>query len=368
MKTPIYILLAIAVPTLTGCGSMLQTSSTSDLYAIHNRTEIAKLETAKAELAKAEAEAERARYEARLAELVAAEAASAVSEQESGEGKYARQIVMFDEYDYYVRPVIYVANPDPWYRGWRYDPWYAWNYPRGGYWDPWGGPAYNYYGWNYGWGSGWGYHGHYGWDWGLYGYGWNHGWGYGDYGHHHGPAAPSKNVIHRDTDRTYANGYRTPGSAGSGTSSGVNRESTSMGGRNSVRNIAAPVSGTVSNTAYPGRSNYVNGGQSGNAGAKGYSGGRNSSVTTVPASNYNSGRSSESGRVYNSSGGNSSYNPSSSGSANAGRTSYSPSSSNGSSAAFSGSSGSSSSYSGGGRNSSSSSSSSGSSRNAGRSR
>jgi hypothetical protein len=235
-----------AAIALTGCSSGAYISASSDLYAVHNRTELARLEIARAELEKAEAEAAKARYEAQLAQI-AVEQAAAEANGETIEGKYARRIVMFDEYDYYVRPNVIVAYADPW--GWSYNwgsPWWYYSY------DPW------LWGYSYNWGW-YAHHHHY------------HGGYHGYHGGHYDYHTPRKNQIHRDTDRTYANGYRSgsgrnnAGSSGAGSRSGVTGTSrfpsnsgstgsgyTSGGGRNRVNSSSGYSSG--SSSSQPARS------------------------------------------------------------------------------------------------------------------
>ena len=91
------LLLALVTLLLSGCTSAFYASSgaNDDLYAIHNRTEIARRQQAEAEARKAEAEARKAEWEAKIAE------AAAVSSQQSylsGSRTENYQSVLADDY------------------------------------------------------------------------------------------------------------------------------------------------------------------------------------------------------------------------------------------------------------------------------
>ena len=239
---------------LTGCSSAYFAASgygSDDLYAMHDKAEIARRQQAKAEAAKAEAEARKAEWEARLAEAEANavqrryyETTTAANPYEevladTYESAYARRLRGFQSptyrlpssyYDFrygssfnYVsaydpafynvmvmgdqvwvepkyitamfgswgRPSVYV---DPWYYGWNsYRPYYGWGLSFGswgwsfGWYDPWYRP-----GWNWGWGPGYPGHPH---------------WGYP-----HGPGPSyrphASNIVHRADPYTSPSGGR----------------------------------------------------------------------------------------------------------------------------------------------------------------
>lgn len=205
---------AVAAAAFAGCSSTYFTSAgygNDDLYAIHDKAEIARRQQAEAERKKAEAEARKAEWEARLAEAEADAVQRRYYETKSNpyeevladtyESAYARRLRGFESptyrlpssyYDFrygssfnYVsaydpafynvmvmgnevwvepkyitamfgtwgRPSVYV---DPWYYGWRWRSYSGWSFSFGswgfGAWyDPW-----YYPGWRPGWGPGWG--------------------------------------------------------------------------------------------------------------------------------------------------------------------------------------------------------------------
>lgn len=228
---------------LTGCSSSYFAAAgygNDDLYAIHDKAEIARRQQAEAEKKKAEAEARRAEWEARLAEAEANAVQRRYYETTSNpyedvladtyESAYARRLRGFESptyrmpssyYDFrygssfhYVsaydpafynvmvmgdqvwvepkyitamfgtwgRPSVYV---DPWYYGWNWRPHFSWGFSFGSWgwgFGPWYDPWY-YPGWGHGWG------------WGHPHWGPPH-WG----GHPHRPYA--SNIVHRANPNT----------------------------------------------------------------------------------------------------------------------------------------------------------------------
>ncbi|MDE5622944.1 MAG: hypothetical protein K2I59_08220, partial [Alistipes sp.] len=78
----------VAAAALTGCSASYFASSGyagDDLYATHDKTEIARRQQAEAEARKAEAEARRAEWEARLAEAQALAAENGYYESTAGD-------------------------------------------------------------------------------------------------------------------------------------------------------------------------------------------------------------------------------------------------------------------------------------------
>ncbi len=258
MKKRGYIIGAAALTaTLAGCSSTYFASAgygTDDLYAVHDKTAIARRKQAEAEAEKAEAEARKAEWEARIAQAEADAAQQRYYASNSSSNRYeeivadtyqsayARRlkgfrsptyrmpssyynfrygssfsyvsaydpafynvIVMGDEvwvepkyitamFGSWGRPSVYV---DPWYYGWNYRPYCNWGFSFGSWgwsfgtcYDPWYRP---------GWGLGWGY-----------------GWQYGYPGHSHwgpGPVRPphrpyASNIVHRADPYTSPSGYR----------------------------------------------------------------------------------------------------------------------------------------------------------------
>ena len=91
------LLLALVTLLLSGCTSAFYSSSSvsDDLYALHNRTEIARRQQAEAEARKAEAEARKAEWEAMIAE---AAATSTQKSYLSGSRTESYQSVLADDY------------------------------------------------------------------------------------------------------------------------------------------------------------------------------------------------------------------------------------------------------------------------------
>lgn len=216
--------------SFTGCTSAYYASAGyagDDLYALHDRAQIARKQQAKAEAEKAAADARRAEWEARIAEAKAAAAENSYYEYNSNpyeevladsyESAYARRLRGFESPTYkmpssyynfrygstfnYVSaydPAFYniivmgdqvwvepkyitsmfgtwgsVVYADPWYYGWN-RPWgpsfsvgsWGWSFGWNSWHNPWSGPWYG--GWydpwyRPGWGWGPGWHGHHHW-------------------------------------------------------------------------------------------------------------------------------------------------------------------------------------------------------------
>lgn len=265
MKKGIGILGTAALAViLTGCTSAYYASSgaaADDLYAVHNRTEIARRQQAEAEARKAEAEARRAEIEALIAEANADAAAAGYAGGSSGntyasvladnyESAYARRLRGFNSATYrmpssyinarYSPTFTYVSAYDPafynvmimgdevwvepkyvtamfgtwglpsYHSAWYYNRWWSpsftvgfggWGWNVGLSWfDPWWGISPWHY--NWAWSHG------YGWGWGP---GWGPGWGWGrPHYAHGGPGGgyrPGWGVVHRPTAPRSTNVY-----------------------------------------------------------------------------------------------------------------------------------------------------------------
>lgn len=357
---------AVMTAGLTGCSSAYLASAgygNDDLYAIHDKAEIARRQQAEAERKKAEAEARRAEWEARLAEAEANAAQLRYYESTANpyeevladtyESAYARRLRGFESptyrlpssyYDFrygssfhYVsaydpafynvmvmgdqvwvepkyitamfgtwgRPSVYT---DPWYYGWNWRPYYSWGFSFGS----WGwsfGPWYDP--WYYpGWGPGWG-HPH----WGGHGHG---------HGHPHRPYAT--NIVHRaDPYAPPASGnrYYTRDQRFGNTNTGTTNRGTNnrFGVRNSPTGTQTgnKNTGTNSSTNRSNRNNYSNPSYRSNSGGNTYNRGGS---TNNSNSTYNRGSSSNnSSGSYNrggSTGGSYNRGSSGSGSRNAG--------------------------------------------------
>ncbi|MDE5906924.1 MAG: hypothetical protein K2G66_04780 [Alistipes sp.] len=333
---------AVLTAGLAGCSSAYFASAgygNDDLYAIHDKTEIAQRKQAEAERKKAEAEARRAEWEARLAEAEAAAAQNRYYAATSNpyeevladtyESAYARRLRGFESptyrmpssyYDFrygsaftyvsaydpafynvmvmgdevWVEPKYITAMfgtwghsafyPDPWYYGWNWRPYYnwgfsfgSWGWGFGAWYDPWYYPAYA---WGPGWGPGWPGHPH---------------WVGGP-----GPAHRryASNIVHR-ADPNAAPGLRYGNSRRPGTS-GLNTSGTSTW--------------------------RTNGSSTGRFGVRGNgtSSGTRQNQNTTPSSTQRSGSSYNSGSSYRNNSGGNTYNR---GSSNSGSTFRSGSSS-----------------------------------------
>lgn len=371
MKKGLQILTMMAAAwLLVGCSSAFYAASNSasnDLYAVHNRTEIARKQQAEAEARKAEAEARQAEWEALLAEAAAKNAESnyrsgSVGESytsvlaDSYESAYARRLRGFESPTYrmpssytnarYSSTFHYVSAYDPAFYNIIIMGDEMWVEPKyvTAMFGSWGLPAYYkpwYYSWyglpSYGW---WSYpsysigFGSWGWSVGLSWYdpwfysGWGSPW-WGvhrpawSYPHHHpawGPGRPgghryhNHGIVHRPTGPNRTHTYRPQnsninrGQSGNRNwSSGVYQGNGNRGNRNQ--------SGTVNRTPSTGRGNN----SSNNSWYNSNSG--NSQRRSSQSGGYNSSSFGSSSR------GSSSYGGSSSGSSS--RGGYSGSSSRG---------------------------------------
>ncbi len=338
-----------------GCSSAYYASagySTDDLYAIHNKTEIAQRQQAQAEAAKAEAEARRAQWEARIAEAEAAASERRYYAAEQGESynsvladtyesAYARRLrgfssptyrmpssyynyrygstfnyvsaydpafynvmVMGDEvwvepkyitsmFGTWGRPAVYV---DPWYYGWNYNPYYygGWGFSVGSW------------GWNFGWSwyDPW-YHPWWGPSWGP---GW-HGRPPHYAGHHHRPTYynrpggrnPGYTPGRPTSGNHYGSGSYQPGSrtgnspfqsSGSRGGSYTNGSRNSSGSSNASRGSGYSSGQSSSGYRYGTGSRNSNPSGSYNSGSSNrgsYSGGSSSRGTGSSGGSYNSG-------------------------------------------------------------------------------
>lgn len=350
MKKSVLFMTALAAcaAALTGCSKAYYAQggyAGDDLYALHDKTQIARKQQARAEAAKAEAEARKAEWEARIAEAEARAAEEEARAIERGsrsygsdsyrgvladdyESAYARRLRGFESASYrmpssyynyrYGSQFHYVSAYDPafynvivmgdevwvepkyitsmfgsWGRPVTYvDPWYyGWNYGPSFSIGSWGwsvgfhswNPWYNHW-YNPWWNCGWG---HPCWD--HYYWGHNH-WGPGWWGHPGGPHRPPHNYRTDAGGRygsRYTPGYNSRGSYG-GTRTGVSGGSRRNGSSGSS-------SGSVSNRGNRGGSRYT----PGNTGSGSRGGSYNSSRGNSSGSYNNSSRENSSGS-YNS--------------------------------------------------------------------
>lgn len=370
-KLKILIATLILSAGLAGCSSAYYASSgysNDDLYALHDKTAIARKQQAKAEAEKAAAEARRAQWEARLAEAEAAAAENGYYTYNSNpyediladdyESAYARRLRGFESPTYrmpssyynfrYGSAFTYATAYDPafyniiisgdqvwvepkyitsmfgtwggspyyggWYFGWNYSP--SW----------WGYPSYAWSGWNWGFGIswydpwwGWG-HPHWGPGWRP---GWGPGWGPGWHDHHYTGYRPRSYYGYSGRGNSYS-GRGNSYNSGRGTSYNSGRGNSYNSGRGSSYNS--------------GRGNSYNSGR-----GSSYNSNRGSSYNSGRGSSYNSDR----GSSYNNNRG-SSYNTDRGSSYNNNRGSSSSYNSGSSSRGSSGGSGSSGRSSGGG--------------------
>lgn len=280
---------------LAGCSSAYYASSgtaNDDLYALHDKTSIARKQQAKAEAEKAAAEARRAAWEARIAEAQAAAAENEYYEYNSNpyqdiladdyESAYARRLRGFESPTYkmpssyynfrYGSAFTYATAYDPafyniiisgdqvwvepkyvtsmfgtwggspyggWYFGWNYSP--SW----------WGYPSYAWGGMNWGFGVSW-YDPWWGWGHPYWGPGWRPGWGGGWHGGHHWayrphnyrldgggrtsryvPGSVASGSRYRGTN---SSGYRNGTTVSRGGNTGSGRTYYQSGGRNNRNN------------------------------------------------------------------------------------------------------------------------------------
>lgn len=312
----------LAAAGLAGCSSAYFTQAgygNDDLYAIHDKAEIARRQQAQAERKKAEAEARKAEWEARLAEAEANavqrryyETASVNPYEEvladTYESAYARRLRGFESptyrmpssyYDFrYGSSFNYVSAYDPAFYNvmvmgdevWV-EPKYitamfgTWGRPTV-YADPW------YYGWNrrpyYGWGFSFG-----GWGWGFgawydpwYYPGWGPGYPHWGGGHGHPHRRYTSNIVHRaDPGTAPGAGHRYNNFDGRfGTPS--NRTGSGFG----VRNSSAGSQNGSAPSNRNNRNDYSSPSYRNNSGGNTYN--RGGSSTNNSGSTYNRGNSS----------------------------------------------------------------------------
>lgn len=352
------LLLALATLTLSGCTSAFyaaQSSAGDDLYAMHNRTEIARRQQAEAEARKAEAEARKAELEALIAESAARSTENTYYNRSTGENytsvladdyesAYARRLRGMDSPSYrmpssymnarYSTTFHYVSAYDPAFYNvmvmgdevWV-EPKYVtamfgtWGLPTRSSWywnswtSPWWSPSFSIgfgnWGWNIGlsWYDLWFYDWYSPWyrPWGSYYYGWhNHYWhGHGPHwngggGYHpgHRPGSGRPGIVHRPSQNRYTHPYQGQGSTiNRGQSGNRNWSSGIYQGGNKNQGNRLQGSGTVSRT--PGSSsNNKSYNSSGSSSRRSRSSGSSSSN-----SSWSSGSSSSRGGGYSSGGG-----------------------------------------------------------------
>lgn len=359
MKMKFYVWM-VATLLLTGCTSAFYGSSSSasdDLYAMHNRTEIARREQAEAEARKAEAEARKAELEARIAEATAAAAENKYYNYSSGENfssvladdydsAYARRLRGMESSSYnmpssymdarYSTTFNYVSAYDPafynvmvmgdqvWvepkYVTAMFGSWGRPTYSNAWYWNrwvsPWWSPSFSIgfgsWGWNIGlsWYDPWYYDWYSPWRYGYAWYAphryhnhyWNHYWhGHGPHwngggGYHPGyrPGHGRPGVVHRPSYNRYTKPY-----AGSGTNinrgQSPNREWNSGVYQGSSSGRRPTNQGSVSRTPSSNSSNNKSYNSSGSSSRRSRSTGSSSSTYRSSGSNsWNSSSSSSS--------------------------------------------------------------------------
>ena len=314
MKMKVNILLlAVVTLALSGCTSAFYgaSSASDDLYAMHNRTEIARRQQAEAEARKAEAEARKAELEARIAEAAARsaeqqyEAPGYVEENyqsvlaDSYESAYARRLRGMDSPTYrmpssymnarYSTTFHYVSAYDPafynvmvmgdevWvepkYVTAMFGTWGLPTYSSAWYWNrwtsPWWSPSFSIglggWGWNVGlsWYDPWFYDWYSPWYSSWYGvhYGWyrphwhsHYRHGHGPYwngggGYHpgHRPGHGRPGVVHRPSQNRYTRPYQ-GSTINRGQSGNRNWSSGVYQGGSRPQNSRPQGSGTVSRT------------------------------------------------------------------------------------------------------------------------
>ena len=341
MKKSLYVFsVALAATLLSGCTSAFYGSSSSvndDLYALHNRTEIARRQQAEAEARKAEAEARRAEWEAKIAEAEANAIAqgnyrTTTEENYSSvladdyESAYARRLRGFESASYrmpssytnarYSSTFHYVSAYDPafynimvmgdqvWvepkYVTAMFGSWGLPSYHNAWYWNWAGWPSYRWWGptfsiggwgWSLSWYDPWFYDWYSPW---RYNYGW-----YGWHGHHHPHYYP--HYPHYNGGGGYHPGYRPGHRPGQGV---VHRPTTNHRPTPTYRDHGSNINRTQSGNRQWNSGVY----QGGNRRPQNNQGGSVSRTPSAPSNNnkgYNSSsgrssrRSSSSGSSYN---------------------------------------------------------------------
>jgi len=331
-----------AAALLTGCSSAYFASAGyggDDLYAVHDKAEIARRQQAEAEAKKAEAEARRAEWEARIAEAEADAAQQryyASSSSSNGyeealadtyQSAYERRLRGFRSATYrlpasyfnfrYGNSFSYVSAYDPAFYNVVVMGDEVWVEPKyiSAMFGSWGRPSYYvdpwYYGWNYRPYYGWGLSfGSWGWGFGAWYDPWYYpGWGWACHPHWCGyppyrPARPyARDIVHR------ANPYASPaggrynrGNRRFGSSYGPNAGGPAYRGdnRNGDFGVRNPSSGRGDR-----RQNIGTSPSRGNSGNNRYNGSGSYNRDNSGSNTYNRGGSS--GNSYNRGSGNSSY-------------------------------------------------------------
>lgn len=335
-KLRILIGILILSAGATGCSSTYRASAgyaNDDIYALHDKTDIARKQQAAAEAKRAVAEARRAEWEAQIAEAQAAAAQDRYYESSDSnpyedvladdyESAYARRLRGFESPTYkmpssyynvrYGSTFNYLSAYDPAFYNIIISGDEVWVEPKyvTSMFGSWGGSVYPG-GWNFGFSSPYNWWGYPSYGWGYPSFGWGSwGWGIGyhpwhnpwynswcgpSWGHHHG--------WHGSYPRSH--NYRLDGPSGRGNSGRGNSFTSGRG-----------------NNFNSGRGSSYNSGRGSSSNS-----GRGSSYNSDRGSSYNSGRSSGSSSSSSSSSSGSSYGGSrgggsSSGSSGGGGRSY----------------------------------------------
>lgn len=318
-KTLVIIVSVIATFVYSGCAAAWQgTSYSDDLYAIHNKIDIANRQKAEAELAKAQQEARQAQYEANLAKLKADAAAQGATINDntsfngydavladSYESAYARRLYGFSSPTYRMPSSYYTWRySDAFHYASAYDPAFynimisgdmVWVEPKyiTSMFGTWGAVAVPSYGWYYGWNDPFFYWNRpylYGLSW-SWNWGWNYpylwGWGY------HPPRYPHRPPIHHRPSY-----HRPPyvGSGGVGSTGHSHNRPGMVVGRNPGASRPAdrttgvrpssPSSGRVSQPAYRGGSSSS---ERYNSGSSTYRNNSSSGSSTYRSPSYSGG-------------------------------------------------------------------------------
>lgn len=325
-----------------GCSSTYWAASgygADDLYAIHDKEEIARRQQAEAVAKKAEAEARRAEWEARIAEAEAAaaqnryysyrdESANPYEEvlADTYQSAYARRLRGFESPTYnmptsyynfrYGSAFNYVSAYDPAFYNVMVMGDQVWVEPKyiTAMFGTWGRPAIYadpwYYGWHAPYYGGWGFSmGSWGWSFGWswydpwyrpwWGPSWGHGWGPGWHGHPHwggGVGRPHRRyasgIVHRADPHTPPSGvrYGSPALRSGGSTSGPSHSSYRNSSGFGVRNSSSQNGGWQQSSPSRG-----NGNSNSNSSYRNNSNNNSGSNSYNRGGNYNSGSSSRGG-------------------------------------------------------------------------
>lgn len=344
MKKSLFLLGTVGAALFaTACTSSYLASSAGvmdDLYAVHNRTEIARRQQAEAEARKAEAEARRAELEALIAEASAASTEQTYYNRLSGtsfssvladdyDSAYARRLRGFNSPSYrmpssylnarYSSAFTYVSAYDPAFYNVIVMGDEVWVEPKyvTAMFGTWGLPVYSsawYYGWpsyNYWWGAptfslgfgGWGWNIGLSWldPWWGWGHPWRHyGWGWNrpPYGPHWGPghlaggSRPGWGIVHRPSGPRGTYTYNGP--------SGSRLNRTQSGNRTWSSGVYQGGSGTVNRSGTVSRSDRstsgsANGSYTGSSSSQRRSSQSGSTYRSSSSGSYSSGSSSRGG-------------------------------------------------------------------------